>query len=247
MSRFYLPSDHWQGDCWEVRGSEAYHALKVMRLRSGDTCTVFDGKGRAAKVRIVSSESSSSFTAEPISFIASPSPQAEITLCQAIPKGGNMELIIQKAVEMGVGRIIPVITERTVVRLSPSDAEAKAEKWRRTVLEACKQCGQNTLPVLETPCLFSDFIRKGDLPEYKVLAALLPEAQPMRAVFEAARGAGVCSAALLVGPEGDFSPAEYETALAQGFSPVSLGSIILRVETATFLAVSALRYALDPA
>lgn len=246
MSRFYLPSDQWQGNCWEVRGSEAHHALKVMRLRTGDTCTLFDGKGRAAEVRIVSSEGSACFHAEPVSFLSPALPQAEITLCQSVPKGGNMDLIIQKAVELGVGRIIPVITERTVVRLSPSDAEAKAEKWRRTVLEACKQCGQNTLPVLETPCSFTDLIRKTDLPEYKILAALLPEANPMRGVLEAARVAGVRSAALLVGPEGDFSPSEYEIALARGFLPISLGSIILRVETATFLAVSALRYALDP-
>lgn len=246
MSRFYLPSDQWQGDCWEVRGSEAHHALKVIRLRTGDSCTLFDGKGRAAEVRIVSTEGSTCFRAEPISFY-SPSPtQAEITLCQSVPKGGNMELIIQKAVEMGVGRIIPVITERTVVRLSHSDAEAKAEKWRRTVLEACKQCGQNTLPVLETPCSFAGLMHKTDLPEYKVLAALLPEAQPMRTVLENARASGVRQAALLVGPEGDFSPSEYESALARGFLPISLGSIILRVETATFLTVSAMRYALDP-
>lgn len=245
MARFYLPPEAWNGPAWELRGEEARHALRVLRLRPGNTCSVFDGEGRAAVVRIIGAEGSSRLTVEPVENLPAPTPIAGITLCQAIPKGGNMELIVQKAVEMGVRRIIPLVTERTIVRLTPREAEAKAEKWRRTVLEACKQCGQNTLPRVECPLAYSDFLSSAQLPGLKLHAALTPDAQPLRNVLEPARAEGVQSAALLVGPEGDFTPAENAAAAAHGFIPVSFGPIVLRVETAAFLGVAAIRYALD--
>lgn len=245
MARFYLPPEAWNGSTWELDGDEARHALRVLRLRAGDTCTVFDGAGRAAGVRITSTDGSTRLAVEPIDILPKPAPIAEITLCQAIPKGGNMELIVQKAVEMGVRRIIPLITERTIVRLSPKEARAKTEKWRRTVLEACKQCGQNTLPHVEPPLAYRDFLAQASLPALKLHAALTPDAKPLRNVLEAARAEGARSAALLVGPEGDFTPEENEAAAIHGFLPVTLGPIVLRVETATFLGLAAIRYALD--
>ena len=245
MPRFYLPPDAWQAPAWELAGDEAKHALKVMRLREGDTCTVFDGRGRAAETRITATRGSSGLLLEPVADLPQPPPIAEITLCQSIPKGGNMELIIQKAVELGVSRIIPLITKRTIVRLKPGEAEAKTEKWKRTVLEACKQCGQNTLPQIALPMDYRDFLAHADLPALKIHAALTDTAQPLRTVLEQARTAHIRQAAILVGPEGDFTPAENEAAAAHGFLPVTLGPIILRVETATFFAISAIRYALD--
>ncbi len=246
MPRFYLPAEQWQASRWEVRGAEAYHALRVLRLRPGDTCTLFDGQGRAAKVRIVTVDGASAFQVEALSLFPPLKACAEIILCQAIPKGSNMELVLQKAVELGVRRIVPLFTERTIVRLSGSESINKAEKWRRVILEACKQCGQDTLPVLDTPRSYADFLEHVELPDFKVQAALVPNALPMRTALEPAREAGFHSAALLVGPEGDFTPEEYAAARTRGFLPLSLGSIVLRVETAAFLAISALRYALDP-
>lgn len=245
MARFYLPPEAWNGPTWDVCGEEARHALRVLRLRAGDTCTVFDGEGRAATVRVVTSEGSGRLTVEPVDTLPTPAPIAELTLCQAIPKGGNMELIVQKAVELGVRRIIPLVTERTIVRLSPREAEAKAEKWRRTVLEACKQCGQNTLPRVDLPLPYREFLDTAELPSLRLHAALTPSAKPLRSVLEPARAKGIRSAALLVGPEGDFTPEENALAAAHGFVPVTFGPIVLRVETAAFLGLSALRYALD--
>lgn len=83
---------------------------------------------------------------------------ASVTLCQAIPKGANMDLIIQKAVELGVSAIVPLITDRTIVRLNAREAEAKRQKWQRIALEACKQCGQNTLPAVELPVPFAEWL-----------------------------------------------------------------------------------------
>lgn len=245
MARFYLPPEAWNGPAWELDGDEARHALRVMRLRAGDSCTVFDGLGRAAEATIVSTEGSSLLTLEPSTFLPQSPAIAKITLCQSIPKGGNMDLIVRKAVEMGVNRIIPLVTERTIVRLAPKEAEAKAQKWRRTALEACKQCGQNTLPAVETPLPFREFIAAFKGPGVNLHAALTPEARSLRSVLEEARADGVREASLLVGPEGDFTPEENAAAKAHSFVPVSFGPIVLRVETAAFLGISAIRYALD--
>lgn len=245
MHRCYLPvADLSRGSTLSLDGEEAHHALRVMRLRVGDECEVFNGAGQAARARIVA-VSGNSLTLGDLSPLPPMPPVAGITLALAIPKGGNMELIVQKAVELGVKRIVPLVSERTIVRLNAKDAASKASKWQRTALEACKQCGVNSLPVVEPPQSFSSFLKREDIPALRLLCAILPEARPMREVLESARSIGQNDAVLLIGPEGDFSPSEYAAAMDAGYTPLSLGPIILRVETAVFMAVAALRYALD--
>lgn len=245
MHRCYLPVDDLTAGPLVVQGEEAHHALRVMRLRVGELCEVFNGRGQAVRARITHAAGSymELEVEEPLPPLP---PVAGITLAFAIPKGALAELIVQKAVEMGVRRLIPLVTERTIVRLSAREAEAKAEKWRRTALEACKQCGVNELPVLETPQAYAAFLQREDLPEYRVQCAIVPHARALREVMEAGRTAGHRELALLIGPEGDFSPAEYAAAEAAGYIPTGLGSIILRVESAVFFSVAAARYALDP-
>ena len=246
MHRCYAPGAALQsGDSLDITGDEAKHALKVMRLRVGEECEVFNGCGQAAVGRIAATSGGSLLTLADLRPLPPMPPVAGITLALAIPKGSNMDLIIQKAVEMGVQRIIPLISERTIVRLEAKDAAAKTTKWSRTVLEACKQCGVNLLPVVEPPQSYAAFLQRSDLPELKIQCAIVPHAQPLRSLLEQARAAGLRDCVLLIGPEGDFSPAEYAAGEAAGFLPASLGPIILRVETAVFLAVASARYALD--
>lgn len=244
MHRCYLPAADFAAPTLTLEGEEAHHALRVMRLRAGDECDVFDGAGQAARARIIAAGGGSLTLGELRPLPAMP-PVAGITLALAIPKGGNMDLIVQKAVELGVRRIVPLVSERTIVRLNAKEAAAKAAKWQRTALEACKQCGVNTLPVVEQPQSYASFLKREDIPALRLVCAILPESRPMREVLESARAAGQDDAVLLIGPEGDFSPAEYTAAKESGFAPLSLGPIILRVETAVFMAVSSLRYALD--
>ncbi|AYR33579.1 hypothetical protein CUC01_11095 [Akkermansia muciniphila] len=173
------------------------------------------------------------------------SPVAHLTLCQAVPKGANMDLIIQKSVELGVSAIVPLVTDRTIVRLNAREAEAKRQKWQRIALEACKQCGQNTLPEVALPVPFAEWLR-GGIPEgLNIIASLAPGVRPVREVLETARSRSVRHASLLVGPEGDFTDRETAMALEAGFVPVTLGPIVLRVETAAFFGLAAMRYALD--
>ena len=244
MHRCYLPVEDLTAGSLSVQGEEAHHALRVMRMRVGDVCEVFNGRGQAVRARVAHA-SGSQMLLETLEALPPLPPVAGITLGIAIPKGALMDLIVQKAVEMGVRRIVPLITERTIVRLSAKEAAAKAEKWRRTALEACKQCGVNDLPQVELPQPYAEYLKRADVGGLRVQCAILPHARPMRETLEAGRAAGHTEAALLIGPEGDFSPAEYAAGEAAGYAPVSLGSIILRVETAVFFAVAAARYALD--
>lgn len=244
MHRCYLPFADFSAGLLLIEGEEAHHASRVMRLKEGDRCEVFDGDGHSAIVRVCGARSNH-LQVEIEKILPPLPPVADITLALAIPKGSNMDLIVQKAVEMGVSRIIPLVTERTIVRLDAKEAAAKTAKWQRTVLEACKQCGVNTLPQIETPQPYNAFIQRQDRSGLRLQCAIVNHAQPLRDVLESARKAGETAVTLLIGPEGDFSPSEYIAAEQNGYIPTSLGPIILRVETAVFMAVAAARYALD--
>ena len=217
------------------RGQEAQHLAQVLRIRPGETITVFDGLGNHVEATVLSV---SKQRADLMLGLAEckPTPLPEITLAQAIPKGKNMDWIVQKAVELGVSRIQPLVTRHTIV--SPGDE--KAEKWRRTALEACKQCAQFTVPVIADPLPFGEWIAGRDPSELKVIASLAESPQNFRETLAAHPELG--SVTILIGPEGDFSPEETQAALAAGFVPVTLGDLVLRVETATMFCLSAVRF-----
>ena len=152
-----------------------------------------------------------------------------------------MELIVQKAVELGISSIQPLITENTVAR--PEQIQKKLAKWQRIALEACKQCGQNYLPDIYPVAKFSDWIEQSeDQADLKLVAALLPESQAMHKIF--GYEADPKSASFLIGPQGDFSDHEYRQILTANYQPVSLGNIVLRVETATLYCLSVIKHEL---
>ncbi len=246
MHRCYHPQANWAEQTQLIEGDEAKHALKVMRMRVGDRCEVFDGKGQSALAHISHVEGSTymELTVDELQSAEAFKALPHITLALAIPKGSNMDLIAQKAVELGASRIIPLLTERTIVRLKDKEAASKQQKWQRTVLEACKQSGVSLLPVVEAPQSLNALLQRTDMPEHKVCCAILEHSQPMRELLEEKRATGKRDIIILIGPEGDFSPKEYDAIQAAGYAPMSLGPIILRVETAVFLALSTARYAL---
>ncbi len=235
MPRFLLPPDAWLTNP-ALTGEEARHLTQVLRIKPGETVTVFDGCGRRVEAEVLTA------TRDHVSLRLGdtecpPPPLPAITLAQAVPKGKNMDFIVQKSVELGVSSIYPLVTRNTVVQ----PGEGKSDKWRRTALEACKQCGQDTLPTIADPLSFDHWLAsQAEAPGLKIIASLAPGARPLREVLH--RFPGTAAATLLVGPEGDFTPDETTAALAAGFLPVSLGEIVLRVETATLFCISALRY-----
>ncbi len=234
MARFHLPPADWHTG--SLTGDEARHLSQVLRIKPGEKITVFDGRGRRAAAAVLT-VSRDHVSLKLAAAQSPPPPLPVITLAQAIPKGKNMDLIVQKAVELGIATIQPLVTRHTIVQ----PGEGKSDKWRRNALEACKQCGQDTLPHIADCLLFERWLAtQSEAAGLKIIASLAPGCKPLREVLHAYPG--TTSATLLVGPEGDFSTAETSAALAAGFLPVSLGSIVLRVETATLFCLSALRY-----
>lgn len=244
MPRFFLAPAAWQasGPPPALTGDEARHLTQVLRIGPGASITVFDGEGRRAMAQVL--EVARTRVVLNLGEIEPRAPVLPvITLAQAVPKGKNMDLIVQKAVELGIAAIQPLVTCHTIVR----PGEGKSEKWRRTALEACKQCGQDLLPDIPETLAFERWIASqtptaANIPprELRLIASLTPAARPLREVLR--EHPGTSRATLLIGPEGDFSPDETTAALAAGFLPISLGSIILRVETASLFGLSALRY-----
>ncbi|MCW1884377.1 16S rRNA (uracil(1498)-N(3))-methyltransferase [Luteolibacter flavescens] len=237
MARFFLPPECW-GGAPALTGDEAKHAAQVMRLRRGDRITVFDGAGHSASAEI-QDVSKSEVRLALGETVERPPLRPRIHLAQAVPKGKTMDLIVQKAVELGVHSIQPLITRRTVVQVDADDADRKSSKWQRVALEACKQCGQDLLPVVEPARSFAEWLPQsgGGL---RVIASLFPGARPLREVLRSVESPE--DVILLVGPEGDFTPEEGKSAIEGGFQPASLGEIILRAETAAFFGISAIRY-----
>jgi len=244
MPRFFLPPAAWlaSGPQPALTGDEARHLAQVLRIQPGATITVFDGQGHRAHASVlevtrtrVPLELGAALPSRPVLPV--------ITLAQAIPKGKNMDLIVQKAVELGIASIQPLVTRHTIVHPS----EGKSEKWRRIALEACKQCGQDLLPDIPEALAFDAWlaaqaaaVTTASPSRLSLIASLAPAARPLREILH--EHPGTTHVTLLIGPEGDFSPEETSAALAVGFVPISLGAIVLRVETASLFCLSALRY-----
>ncbi|MDA7881949.1 16S rRNA (uracil(1498)-N(3))-methyltransferase [Akkermansiaceae bacterium] len=238
MDRFWISPDHWD-EPLAIVGEEARHCSRVMRKKVGDVLEVFDGNGRWARGPVSSVERERvELSVEERGRSAPLRPRIEIAV--GIPKGKTFDLIIQKAVELGVNVIHPILSEQGMVKIPSSDAPKKKEKWERLALEACKQCGQNNLPVISLPLGLSEYLSDSKEQSLKIVGALLPETLPMKEILT--KDPKCESITLLVGPEGDFSTAEYQLILEDHFSAVTLGPLVLRVETAVIAMISAVRY-----
>jgi 16S rRNA (uracil1498-N3)-methyltransferase len=233
LHRFFIPVPDWNESALLLRGEEAHHCRNVLRHSKGDLIEVFQGRGISA-VASIRELRKSEVELELVQVKQSEPFRVSVTLAQALPKGKHMDLVVQKATEIGVNRIVPLITERTVVRLDEEDK--KREKWHRIALEACKQCGQNWLPELAPVETVSQFLAS-DLPEWCLVAALAPDAKRLREL-KGDKPPEVRSLALAIGPEGDFSPSELGAFREAKFDFLSLGPNVLRSETAAIYALS---------
>ena len=222
-----------------LSAAEAHHALDVLRLKVGYTLNVFDGRGHEAQAR-VAEISNDSVRLAILQHSTTPALPFRITLAQAIPKK-SMDLIVQKATELGVAVIVPLASERTLVKLD--DDSKKMDRWREIALESCKQCGNNWLPEIQSPRKAHDFLAA--LPPYdlKLIGSLQPDAKPLKRILgDSTRPSSVL---ILIGPEGDFTPAELNLAKSAGCLPLSLGPLVLRAETAAIYTLSILHHELQ--
>jgi 16S rRNA (uracil1498-N3)-methyltransferase len=248
MPRFYIPPAQWNPEALMLDADEAHHALDVLRLKIGERVTAFDGQGREATAEIVAT-AKGRVDLRVLHQGKTPRLGCELVLGQAIPKGRNMDLILEKATELGAAEIAPLLSERTVVRLAAADARDKQEKWQRVVIEAAKQCGQNWLPDVAMPVTLKAFFDAKPRFDLMLIASLQPGAQHLKKVLAdyAAEHPYVRKprrVLVLVGPEGDFTPAEIALAKGAGCQPITLGPIILRTETAALYCLSVLGHEL---
>jgi 16S rRNA (uracil1498-N3)-methyltransferase len=246
MRRFYLPPRECQDDHPALTGGEARHAAEVLRIRAGDDAAILDGEGRELICRVEKVERKR-VQLKVVQTFVSPAPACAVTLIQAIPRGKIFESIIQKATELGVARIVPLLSERVTTHLEGESLERKAERWRQTAIEAIKQCGQRWLPKVEPPIPLPALLAREDKYDLGLFGALQSGARHPREYFqnyERNHHHRPGSIAAWIGPEGDFSPTEYDAIGKSGANPITLGHLILRSETAALYTLSIINYEL---
>ena len=230
-----------------LSADESHHLLAVNRARAGDTVVAFDGRGTEWICKLSSDRKNAAVLQVRFKQKIKPLPY-EITLGQALPKGQFMDAIVRKATEIGAARIAPLESERTQVHLDGDRSDKKIEKWQTAALEAAKQCGNAFLPEVlpvQNATAFMESARGYDL---KLIASLQPGAKSLKAVlgaFHAANGRAPKKVLWLIGPEGDFTPAELSASKTAGFEAITLGPLVLRCETAAIYALSVLSYELQ--
>jgi 16S rRNA (uracil1498-N3)-methyltransferase len=244
MRRFFVDPNNFSGNTAFLTGSEAHHIAAVLRLTVGTRITLFDGSGSFYEALITKiSPKKIETTIEAITpYIAIDQDRhCRVHLGQAIIKGKKMDLIVQKATELGIDSLHPFISTYSVVKGNP---ENRVERWAKIAQEACKQCNRPRTPDLHPPVNFADFLESAATNPYDLKLLFWEEElqNSLRDIFQ--QQSGIQSILLLIGPEGGFSPAEAEQAMANGFHPVTLGSRILRAETAAIAAISVLQYEL---
>ena len=237
MHRLFVPPEQLQApDRVRLTREQARHLGTVLRLAKGEELEVFDGQGARFRAWL---EDAPELDAA-VLRLSEPLPEGprravDVVLVQALAKGEKMELVVQKATELGAARIVPLSSERAIVRLDTERGGSKAERWRRVAQEAARQCGRADVPLIDEPMDWDGVLAiLRDEPGRRGL--LLDPQEPSLRLGAAARGAG--RVLIAVGPEGGFSPQERARAEGGGMIAVSLGPLVLRTETAGLAALS---------
>jgi len=234
LTRVYLDAPLEAGGRVALTGSAARHLTRVLRLRPGQALTLFNGGGGeyAATIEAVHGEKVEVAVGE-AQAIERESPLI-LTLAQGVSRGERMDLVVQKATELGASSIVPLLTERSVVRLSAPQAARKLEHWRAIAIAACEQSGRNRLPKVLSLLPLADFLGQAGSGSRLLLS-------PTGSIRLQDVPAPISSVTVLIGPEGGLADAEQSAALAAGFTAVRLGPRILRTETAAIAALTVLQ------
>lgn len=239
MARFYVPQPKIERGMLRVEGDEVRHIRKALRLKAGDEVVVFDGAAREYEGTIVK-EGPSSVVIMVQNVVSSKSESPlGIALSQSLLKGEKMDYLIQKATELGVNRIIPFFSSRTIPLLEESRRLKRHDRWKRIAVEASKQCGRGVVPKIDP---LQDFFEMVQTATQDSLRLILWEKEGVR-LKEILKGLKEKKKIFFViGPEGGFTQEEVEHARREGFIPVNLGRRILRSETSSLCLLSILQY-----
>ena len=242
MPKFFVDKKQISDENIIITGDDAKHIKTVLRSKVGDKLTLCDGDSNdfLCEIQDFQGNDINTLILEKIESVAEP--RVKITLFQGMPKADKMELIIQKCVELGIDRIVPVMTEHTIVKLDKKDKEAKKiERWQKISESAAKQSGRGKIPLIENVIDFKNAILEAN----KLDGAIIPyEKEEKNGIKSFVNSFNGKSIGVFIGPEGGFAESEIKFALEQGVFPVTLGKRILRTETAGLATVSILLYEL---
>ncbi|HSB04273.1 MAG TPA: 16S rRNA (uracil(1498)-N(3))-methyltransferase [Thermodesulfobacteriota bacterium] len=239
MARFYVPHPQIENGILRVEGDEVRHIRKVLRLREGDEVFIFDGLGKEYEGTIVEEGPFSVSILVRTILSSKKESTLEITLAQSLLKGEKMDYLVQKATELGVKRIVPFMSFRSVPLLENSKRLERRRRWEKIAIEASKQCGRGVLPKIDPLKDYPQILETVPVESLKLilwekggkkLKEILKELERENRIF------------FIVGPEGGLRKEEVEEAKKAGFVPVTLGERILRSETASLCFVSILQY-----
>ena len=234
--RFHTTQTLVAGTALALEADASRHVAKALRMRAGDRLCLFDGGGREAAAEVAAIDRDRvTVRIDSVAAVDRESPLA-VTLAIGVSRGDRMDFVVQKATELGVVRIQPLLTERTGVRLDASRWEKKQAHWQRIAISACEQCGRNRVPIVADAAPLHDMLGTASRGGDEALRLFLHPADAAHAA--ATLPQSVASLVLFVGPEGGFSDSEVDAARAAGGVPLALGPRVLRTETAPIAALA---------
>ncbi len=242
LRRFFVSPEAISGNAFTISGSDAKHIATVLRMSAGDRLVLLTGDGREC-VGAITRASRTEVAGTVVSTApAAAEPAVEIELIQCLPKGDKMDLVVQKCVEIGVSRVVPAISQRSVVRPREDQAEKKTARWRRIAEEASKQCGRSAIPDVASLTAFVDAVAGAAHDALKLIPFELESERSLKSVLSETISRKII---LCIGSEGGFAKEEVDFAVSRGFIPVTLGRRILRTETAGLVVAACILYHMD--
>lgn len=241
MPRFFVDASGSVGDIMLVEGDDALHISKSLRMKPGEEVTLCDGRGTDYRCELVKTSGNNAQVRVLEVTQSTSEPSVEITLYASVTKGDKMDIVIQKAVELGVSSIVPVLSERCIYRYDKDSEKNKLARWNKIALEASKQSGRGRIPRVLPIMPYEQALKEGMKADMRLIAherAAIP-------IWEVIESGTYLTSAVFTGPEGGFTEKEVMAAEGLGYTPISLGNRILRAETAPLCVLSIMIYAAE--
>lgn len=251
MHRCYIQQKNWQGKYAFPSKEELHHITHVMRLKVGEAVELFDGEGHEARAIVVNEtgEHDSTICLKIVSDVKCIEQGLKLLLFQAIPKGKRIDTLIEKCTELGIHEIVPMVTERVIVKIADKKSvKHKIDRWQTIALSAAKQCGRADVSKISEVVNINDVFEKCSKPDVMFIASLEDCAKSLHDVLQNLKtkrvetGQSFDSIGVFIGPEGDFTEKEHNFLVENGAIPVSFGQLVMRVETAAIYATAILGY-----